>query len=150
MFHLHGRLLEPSGEPPGKGIPPAPEPFSHYLRSVRLALLYPQSFALSTKGDQRWVTIAVCLLAALGPSHEPRGLVGGKSEDPLSVPLGSSWCPKTAKGSRQRRCGGAPRSTAASLHARLSKSGKHFAASSMPTTSASELGFCFGGLSDCS
>ena len=36
VFRLHGRLLEPSGVPQ-KGVPPAPEPFSHYLRSVRWA-----------------------------------------------------------------------------------------------------------------
>jgi len=37
-FHVHGRLLEPGGDPPPKGLPPAPEPFSHYLRAVTIRL----------------------------------------------------------------------------------------------------------------
>lgn len=37
-FRVHGRLLEPSGEAPPKGLPPAPEPFSAYLRSLRIEL----------------------------------------------------------------------------------------------------------------
>jgi hypothetical protein len=51
-FHLHGRLLEPSGDPPQKGVPPAPEPFSHYLRSVRWAAL---PFLVRCTGNARTV-----------------------------------------------------------------------------------------------
>ena len=37
-LHVHGRLLEPGGEVPGRGLPPAPQAFSHYLRGVAIAL----------------------------------------------------------------------------------------------------------------
>lgn len=37
-LHLHGRILEPTGDTPAAGSLPTPQPFSHYLRSLSVQL----------------------------------------------------------------------------------------------------------------
>lgn len=57
-LHVHGRLLELSGEVPQRGMLPAPQPFTHYLRNLSVQLTAAPTVAVRSAPIRKTVAPA--------------------------------------------------------------------------------------------